>query len=108
MAKLSEIPEEQPREELATLPPENILLALKEEVKEAQPNKTGGLVITFKTREGKTFPQKYSKISGAALKQALKQMNYDGTEPLFKGWHHYVMTAFRTGFPRYIPDKKVR
>jgi len=108
MVKLSEIPEEAPRLELATLPPEIEALALNEEVKEAQPNKTGGLVITFKTRQGESFPQKYSKISGAALKHALAELGYDGTEPLFKSWHLYKMQTFRTGFPRYIPVKRVR
>jgi hypothetical protein len=108
MVKLSEIPKEKPRLELATLPPENELKAVKEEMREAKEGKTGGLVITYVNREGKEFPQKYGSMAGAALVAALEKMNLGDTTDLQKNWYHYVMTSFRAGYPRYIPDKKVR
>lgn len=108
MVKRTEIPVEQPRLELAKLPQEAELLAVKEEMRAATEEKTGGLIITYQTRQGEQFPQKYGKIAGAALVKALEKLGLNDTEALAKSWYLYVMTSFRTGFPRYIPTKKVR
>lgn len=77
-------------------------------MRDATPEKTGGLIITFQNREGKQFPQKYGKVAGLALVSALSKMGYETTDPLAKSWHHYIMTTFRTGYQRYIPTKKAK
>jgi len=107
MVELKGIPSEGERMELQDLPKDNILKAVAEKVTEAQPGKTGGLVITFEQKDGKQFPQKYSKISGKALIDAMTKLNLKDTIELQKNWYHYVLVPFRTGYPRYIPVKRV-
>lgn len=106
MVKLEGIPSEGERMELQDLPKDNILKAVNEKVTEAQPNKTGGLVITFEQKDGKQFPQKYSKISGKALIDAMTKLKLEDTVDLQKCWMVYTLVAFRTGYPRYIPVKR--
>lgn len=106
MVGIDEIPSEGERVDLEKLPKEAELLAINERIQEAQSGKTGGVVITYQNREGLTFPQKYSKISGKALIDAMRNLKYDSTKALFKWWHHYNLTPMRTGYPRMIPDKK--
>lgn len=108
MVKIDEIPEEEPRVDLSELPQENILLATAEKVQAATADKTGGVVITFKQKDGRQFPQKYSKISGAALIAAMKKLEYTDTKSLFDAWHKYKLTPMRTGYPRYLPTEKVK
>lgn len=109
--KINQIPVETPRVDLSTLPPENELIAISEEYVEAREvdgkPKVGGLIIRFKQRDGKQFPQKYSKISGAALVKAMEKLGIKDTEELQKNWYKYKLTPMRTGYPRYIPIKKL-
>jgi hypothetical protein len=108
MVELSEIPEQQPRIKLEALPPEIEAKVVGEKMKEASQGKTGGLILEFITRDGKHFTQKYSAMSGAQLKRALRALKYTNTEPLKTDFHHYVMTTFDMGYPRYLPDKRVK
>lgn len=111
MVKMNEIPEEKPSVDLSKLPTDNILMATEETFVEAVQGakpKTAGLVVTFKTKEGETFKQKYSKRSGSALKAALEKLGYEGTEPLFKKWHNYRQIQVSQGFPRYVPVSVVK
>jgi hypothetical protein len=107
MVELKGIPSEGERMELQDLPKDNILKAVNEKVTEAQPQKTGGLIITFEQKDGKQFPQKYSKISGKALIDAMTKLGLEDTIQLQKNWYHYTLVSFRTGYPRYIPVKRV-
>ena len=106
MVKLTEIQTEEERVELGKLPVTNILLAVSEEQVAATKEKTGGLKIVYAQKDGKQFPQKYSKVSGKRLVEALTKLRYESTEPLFKNWHEYALEAMRVGYPRYIPIKK--
>jgi hypothetical protein len=106
VVELKGIPSEGERMELQDLPKDNVLKAVAEKVTEAQPNKTGGLVITFEQKDGKQFPQKYSKISGKALIDAMIKLNLKDTVDLQKSWYLYTLVSFRTGYPRYIPVKR--
>lgn len=105
--KIGDIPSEADRVPLADLPQTNELIALEEKVAEATKEKVGGLVITFQQRDKKTFPQKYSKISGRALAEAMIKLGIDDTEELQNSWYLYKLVAMRTGYPRYIPQKKL-
>lgn len=107
MVNINEIPQEQPRVDLDSLPKTNELIAISETIVEATPEKTGGLVITFKQRDQKVFPQKYSKVSGSALITAMTKLGFTDTKELQKVWCTYELTAMRTGYPRYIPVKKL-
>jgi len=109
MVNINQIPEEKQRLDLADLPQTNTLKLVNEEIREAttrdgQP-KTGGLIITFEDKDGNQFPQKYSKVSGKALKEALQKLGYKTTAPL-KEWHNYKMVPQRVGYPRYMPTGK--
>lgn len=104
--KLKELPREKPRIELKDLPPTNVLKAVGEEVKEAQEGKTGGLVISFIQKDGKQFSQKYGKLHGDTLAEALDRLGLRDTTDLQVTWYQYEMKTFRAGFPRYIPFKK--
>jgi len=114
MVKLDDLPEEKERISLAELPEEMILKAVgeawKEDVKDATGRvvKTGGLVIEFITRDGKSITQKYSKIHMRVLKDALKKLKIEDTSELQKYWCRYKRTNFRTGFPRLIPVERVK
>jgi len=106
MVKLKEIPSEGDRVDLKDLPQENILMAVEEHFTEPKEGKVGGLIITYKQKDGKTLMQKYSKVSGKVLIEALEKLGYDDTVALQKAWHKYVMTPMRSGYPRYIPVAK--
>lgn len=105
--KPTEIPREKPRVELKDLPPDNELIAIMEEQREAKDGKTGGLLITFKDRKGNEFTQKYSPMHGESLATAMRELKISDTAELQKTWCKYKMTNFRMGYPRYIPVKKV-
>jgi hypothetical protein len=107
LVKIKTISVEKDRVDLATLPKTNILIAVLEEVWDPQPGKTDDLVIWFRQKDGKEFPQKYSKISGKRLVEALKKLGYDDEKKLFEKWHEYRLEAMRTGHPCYIPVKRV-
>ena len=107
VVKLSTIPTEAERIDLKDLPKEVELMAIGEKMQEARAGSTGGLVITFKMRDGRTFPQKYSPVSGAVLVRAMKDLKIKDTEDLQKGWYKYELTAMRIGLPRMIPVSKV-
>lgn len=107
MVKIKDIPAEGERIDLKELPREAELMAVSEKYKEPAEGSTGGLVITFKLRDGRTFPQKYSPVSGAVLARAMKKLKIKDTEDLQKDWYNYELTAMRIGLPRMIPVKKV-
>ena len=106
MVKIGQIPSEGERLELSDLPKEIELIALSETFKEANGGKTGGLVIKYQVRDGRTFDQKYTKLSGHVLVTALKKLKIDDTVDLQKNWYIYNLTPMRMGFPRMIPVKK--
>ena len=106
--KIEEIPDEGERVDLSKLPQEAELKADHEDWQEPQSGKTGGLVITYEMRDGKQFPQKYSKISGAVLIKALKALKIKDSQELQGKWYKYVLTPMRTGYPRMIPVEKVK
>jgi len=108
MVNFNALPTEKPRIDLETLPNKLVLRAVREEYREAKEGKTGGLVIWYETEDGKEFPQKYSKIHGNALKNALLKLGFQSTEELQNWWCEYEKTSFRTGFPRMIPVRKVK
>jgi hypothetical protein len=114
MVKLDELPEEKERISLTELPEEMVLKAVREtwrdDVKDESGRviKTGGLVVEFITKDGKSITQKYSKIHSKTLKEALKKLGIKDTEDLQKIWCRYKRTNFRTGFPRLIPVEKVK
>lgn len=103
LVKLSGIPTEAERIDLKDLPKEAELMAIGERTQEATQGRTGGLVITFKLRDGRTFPQKYSPVSGAVLVRALKKLKINDTEELQKAWFNYELTPMRIGLARMIP-----
>lgn len=104
---MDSIPEEKPRVDLNQIPKENVLIAISEKMVEATDKKTGGLVITFKQKDEKELTQKYSKMSGSVLKEALETLGINDTEELQKNWYRYTLTNMRSGYPRYIPTEKV-
>lgn len=106
--KLDEIPQEKPRVELADLPKENVLIAVEEHFVKATESKTGGLIITFRQKDEKEFAQKYSKLSGSVLNEALDKLRIKDTEELQKKWYRYEMTNMRSGYPRYIPKEVMK
>jgi len=106
MVEINQLPMEKDRVDLSTLPQENELMAVSEEWVEAQPDKTGGLVIHYKDRDGGEFPQKYSAISGKSLNEALSRLGVKDTEELQKAWFKYRLTPMRVGYPRYIPTAR--
>jgi hypothetical protein len=108
MVKVEEIPEEGERVDLSKLPKQAELKAVSEEWVDAAEGKTGGLVIHYQTRDGKTFPQKYSKVSGKVLKNALRKLGVTDTAELQKAWYLYELQNMRTGYPRMIPIKKAK
>ena len=103
--KLKDIPEEEPRVDLATLPEKNTLQLIDVEERLPKEGKTGGKLFIFKDKEGKQFKMKYSKVPGTVLKEAMRKLGYDDTNAL-KVWHEYKMVPMRIGYPRYIPVKK--
>lgn len=105
--RFDEIPEQADRVDLATLPKNAELIAISEKYQEAQSGKTAGLVITFMQRDQKTFPQKYSQVSGKDLKVAMKRLKIKDTIELQDFWYQYELTPMRIGYPRYIPIKRL-
>ena len=101
--KIDELPTEKDRVDLGTLPTDAILVAISEVMQPAKENKTGGLVITYKLPDGREFPQKYSKIAGKLLFEALRKLNVADTTELQTRAFKYHLTNMRVGFPRYIP-----
>ena len=108
MVKIDDIPSEGAKIDLANLPQEMLLMATEETMQEAAQGKTGGLVITFKLDDGRTFKQKYSKVSGAELAAAMKRLKLKDTLDLQKAWYKYKLTQMRIGFPRMLPVEKVK
>jgi hypothetical protein len=106
--KLDEIPKEKPRVDLAALPETAVLHYVREEYREGQQGKTGGLVIWWETETGEQFPQKYSKIHGEALENGLKACGVTDTQALANYWIKAKKMSFRSGFPRMIPVGVVR
>lgn len=108
MVNINEIPqEEKPRVDITKLPKKNILRATKEYTVEATDDKTGGLIIVFDQKDGKEVIQKYGKISGYKLAEALTKLNLKDTMQLQESFYEYVLTDMRSGYPRYLPVKKV-
>jgi len=98
--------------DITALPQTNILRLVKEEIREAMTTKegkakAGGLLITFEDREGIQIPQKYNAIAYPVFVEAMEKLGYEDTESL-KEWHEYKLVAFRMGYPRYIPTKKIK
>lgn len=107
MVKLKDLPAEEERIDLKELPRETDLIAIEEKIQEATEGRSGGLVITYKLKDERTFPQKYTVVSGAVLQRALKKLKIKDTTELQDNWYHYELTAMRIGLPRMIPVKKV-
>jgi len=107
MVKTDDIPSEGARLDLSQLPKEADLIAVNEKIQQGAVGKTGGLVITYKMKDGRTFQQKYSKVSGAELAAACKRLGITDTEELAEDWHHYELKTMRIGFPRMIPVAKI-
>ena len=106
--KTTEIPiEERERVELDNLPQKNILKAISEYMAKETEDKTGGLIINFVQKDGKELAQKYGKISGRVLIKALDKLGIKDTEDLQKDFYEYVLTEMRSGYPRYIPIRKI-
>jgi len=106
--KIDNIPSEKGRIELNELPQTVDLKAVRENTVEASIGKSGGLIIVFQLRDGREFPQKYTKVSGAALTEAMKKLKLTDTEQLQKDWYTYRLTIMRIGLPRMIPQKKAK
>lgn len=106
MVDITDIPAEEPRIELSDLPAEVELKATGEHMVSAGEGKVGGLVIDYTLRDGRTFSQKYTKVSGAVLGTALRQLKLKDTEDLQKAWYVYALTPMRIGFARMIPIRK--
>jgi len=106
MVNIKEIPKEEPRIDLSELPQTNVLIAVEEYFVKETEDKTGGLVITFRQKDNREFAQKYSKVSGRKLIEAMDKLKIEDTEDLQKDFYEYQMTPMRTGYPRYIPVKK--
>jgi hypothetical protein len=108
MVKIGEIPNEGEKLDLTKLPQELIAIVTGEKTQEAVSGKTGGLILSFKLKDGRIFDQKYTKMSGAILAAALKKLKIDDTLELQKGWYKYQKTDMRMGFARMIPIEKVK
>lgn len=108
MVKLEDIPSEGERLELKDLPPIMELKAVSEKDQEATSGKAGGLVITFETRDGGTFPQKYHKVAGKELRVAMEKLGLTETEQLQADWYEYHLKPMRIGKARMIPQKWVK
>jgi hypothetical protein len=108
VVKVEEIPEEGKRIDLSMLPPKAVLKATTEKWVEGGPGKSAGLVIYFQDRDGNVIPQKYGKVYGKMLKEALKKLGLASTDELQKDWYEYELRSGRTGFPRYIPVRKAK
>jgi len=107
MVKIKEIPTEEERIDLKELPREAELIAVSESIQEKTEGRSGGLVITFKLHDGRTFPQKYTVVSGAVLSRAMKSLKLKDTKELQDNWYMYELTAMRIGLPRMIPISKI-
>ena len=107
MVNIKEIPKEEPRIDLSELPQTNVLIAVEEHFVNATEDKTGGLVITFRQKDNQQFAQKYGKVSGRKLVEAMEKLKLNDTEDLQKSFYEYKMTPMRSGYPRYIPLKKI-
>lgn len=124
MVKLNDLEVQEPRAprlDLKDLKPEMELKATGEKFMQATTmqivdenthqtrtvRKSAGLNIVFETREGLTFPQKYSKMSATVLKEAMKKLKLGATEDLQKNWFLYIKTPMEMGNDRMIPIKKV-
>jgi len=108
MVKLDEVPSEGARLDLNSLPKEIDLIALEENTIAEAAGKTGGLKITFKTKNDERVTQKYTAISGGVLVAACKKLHVKDTKELQDDFFHYVLTDMRMGYPRYIPTSKVK
>lgn len=105
--KIDNIPKEN-RVDLAELPQTNILKAVKEYMVDATDDKTGGLVVKFIQQDEKELSQKYGKVSGTKLIEAMERLGLTDTTQLQKCWFKYKLTAMRSGYPRYMPIEKVK
>lgn len=108
MIKLDDVPTETDRVELKDLPQNVDLKAISERMVEAQTGKAGGLLINFILRDGRQFPQKYTKVSGAELLEAMKKLKLSDTKQLQDAWYTYKLTVMRIGQPRMIPTAKAK
>lgn len=113
MVNLNQIPQEKDRVDLAQLPQTALLIAVSEEMVQAQKGKTGGLLIRYKMLsdgdfKDMEFPQKYSAMSGSVLFEALNTLDISDTTELQTTVCEYRLTPMRTGFPRYIPFRAVK
>jgi len=107
--KTEDIPiEEYERVELDKIPQTNILKANDEYFATETDDKTGGLIINFQQKDGRIVTQKYGKISGRKLIEALEKLGLKDTEELQKAWYQYKLTTMRSGYPRYIPTKIIK
>lgn len=105
--KPSELPKQKPRADLKTIPPEQELLAVSEEMKTDKRGKTDCLYIVFQQRDGKILTQKYSNYHTETLIKALFDLKLEDTKQLQERWYKYKQVDFDMGNPRYIPVKKV-
>jgi len=108
MVKIGQIPDEGKRIKLDDLPNKAALIVVGESWKEGTSGKSGGLVLSFRTKKGETFEQKYGKQHGHILAEALKKLGYEGTEPLASEYHNYELTDMPMGFSRMIPVSKAK
>jgi len=108
MVKIEELGKEGERLELSELESTMELKAISETVIPDRPGKKGGLQIVFQTRDGKTFPQKYTGFHQVELRKALERLGLEDTVELQKAWYQYKLQPFRIGNPRMIPVKKVK
>lgn len=110
MVKIEDVPMEEPRVELKELrvDQEIELKAIKEQVVDAKENKTGGLVITYVTKDNKRLTQKYSRMSGKILVDSLRALKLADTEALQKAFYVYRITNMKMGYPRAMPVKASR
>lgn len=106
-----EVKPEIERVDFKTLPPRQELIAIKEEmVSDVQdPNthklvKTGGLVITYKQVDGRTFGQKYTKTGQNELFKVLQTFGIEDTTELQNQPFIYELRIVGRGvYPRYVP-----
>lgn len=105
---INEIPkEEKERMDLGNLPKQITMKATNEYFAKETEDKTGGLIINFETRDNKIVTQKYGKVSAKLLVEALNKLKLKDTEELQLSYYQYVLSDMRSGYPRYIPVKKV-
>ena len=130
MVKVDEVPIEKGRIPLDQLPDfmkfnghSVSLIALSEEMMDAEENKTGGLKIELFTglnfeskydinkkamgkvlyEDGLKVTQKYSKIAGGMLVKSLEANGVTDTFELSQQFWDYELESQRTGYPRLIP-----